>query len=225
MKSTFRALFFSFILFLSLNTAFADGEYQAMNNNPTIDAAAPLPPMKKGLYTKPFSEERMKEWVTVSGKWTVTTADTKTCLRCDPATLTRVVIGDKAWMDYAVEVRGRVDKWSSETLGDYGIIVRYVDPDNYYLFLYDHNPNVRALIIQKKVGGKLSTIAQQPFEYQTGQWYTFKGVVAGEHLEFYVGGKKMVSATVTDFKSGPAGLLVWLADTQLEGFQVSGPGE
>jgi hypothetical protein len=137
----------------------------------------------------------------------------------------RVVVGDKAWADYAVEVRGRVDKWTSETLGDYGIIARYVDPNNYYLFLYDSNPKVKTLIIQKKVGGVLTTLAQQPFEYKTGQWYTFQGVIAGDRLEFCVDGKKMLTATATDFKTGPAGLLVWLAETQFDGFAVTGPGE
>jgi hypothetical protein len=188
-------------------------------------AATPAPAMKKVLYAKPFSDEMMKEWVTVSGKWTVAVEDKKACLHADPAGIMRVVFGDKTWADYAVEVRGRVDKWTSDKLGDYGIVARYADPNNYYLFLYDSNPNVKGLIIQKKVAGKLTTLAQQPFEYKTGQWYTLKGVVAGEQLEFYVDGKKMLSATATDFKSGPAGLLVWLAETQLEGFGVTGPGE
>lgn len=185
-------------------------------------AAAPeMKEMKKVLYDKPFSDEMMKDWTTVAGKWTVVEEDKKVGLHPNQFG-TRVVVGDQAWADYAVEVRGRVDKWTNDKLGDYGIIARYVDPKNYYIFLYDSNPKVKALIIQKKVDGKLITIGSTPFDYKTGQWYSLRGVVAGDNLEFYVDGKKMVTATATEFKSGRPGLLVWLAEARLEGFRVLG---
>jgi hypothetical protein len=174
----------------------------------------------KVLYAQPFSEETMKAWTTIAGKWGLIVEDQKTYYRSEPAGA-RVVVGDKAWTDYTVEVRARVNQWTSEALGDYGIIARYVDPNNYYLFLYDHNPKVKALIIQKKVAGKLITIAQQPLEYEIGRWYTLRGVVTGDTLDFYLDGQKMLTATATEFKSGPAGLLTWLADVRYDAFKVT----
>jgi hypothetical protein len=184
--------------------------------------AAVTPEMKKVLYDKPFSDEMMKDWTLLAGKWTVVEEDKKPGLKTDPTGMTKILIGDKAWADYGAEVRGRVDKWTNDKFGDYGIIARYVDPKNFYLFLYDSNPKVKALIIQKKVDGKLITIGSTPFDYKTGQWYSLRGVVSGDNLEFYVDGKKMVTATATEFKSGQAGLLVWLTDARLEGFKVLG---
>ena len=177
----------------------------------------------KTLYAAaPYSESNFKDWTTISGKWDLATEEGKTHLHTNAAEgLARIVAGDKEWINYSVEVRARADKWFSEKNGDYGIIVRYTDPGNYYLFLYDNMPATRGLIIQKKVDNQLITIAEKPFSYELGRWYTFKGTISGNDLTFEVDGVKMLTAQATEVAKGPAGLLAWLTEVQFDGFKVT----
>ncbi len=177
------------------------------------------------LYGKPFSDDSLKDWMTVSGKWDLVQENGSTFLHTDSSGgLSRITVGSADWADYSVEVKTRIDKWFSDKAGDYGIIVRYVDPANYYLFLYDSNPSVKALIIQKKVGNKLITLAKQPFAYETGHWYTFKGIVKGNDLEFDVDGQKVLTASASEIPKGPAGFLAWLVDAKFDAVQVKPTG-
>ncbi len=191
-----------------------------------LDVAAQDASTSSPSYTKAFTEANLKDWTTVSGIWDLVQDGGKTYIHCSPAEgPARIVVGDKEWTDYSVEVTSRVDKWLSDKAGDYGLIVRYVGPGDYYLFLYDNNPAAKALIIQKKVGGKLITLASQPFDYETGHSYTFKGIVIGNTLEFDVDGKKMVTATAAEIPKGPAGLLAWQTDIKFDGFEVTAAGK
>ena len=70
--------------------------------------------------------------------------------------------------------------------------------------------------ITKKVGGTKTVLASTSYTLSTGTTYTFKAVLNGSTLDFYVNGVKQLTATDTSFTSGKFGLTTFNASAEFD---------
>ena len=132
--------------------------------------------------------------------------------------LSRTVVGEKTWSDYRVTARMKLGQ-TAHNRADYGIVARYQDPNNYYIFLY--KVEAKKFTIETKIKGKLKTVAEAPFELDAASWHEFQVTVVGENLSVTVDGKPVMQVTDAEFTAGPAGLLSYWADVACNRFEVA----
>lgn len=181
------------------------------------DAPPGSPPDKNlFLYASDFAK-KTNGWPVVSGSFQVENGSYRSRAITAENKLSRVIIGDNTWRDYTVEARLKLDQ-SVDPKADYGVIARYQDPNNYYMFLYKIAP--KTLVIERKLNGKLQVIAEAPLELEAGKWHDFKGTLSGGNLAVEVNGKKLAEVADDNFNVGGAGLLVYWADVSCARFNV-----
>ncbi|WP_419871177.1 immunoglobulin-like domain-containing protein [Candidatus Pristimantibacillus sp. PTI5] len=82
-----------------------------------------------------------------------------------------------------------------------GILARYTDVNNYYLFQLGDGK----FSLSKKVGGTVTTLLDYPAAVTAGQWYTMRLVVEGGVIKGYVDDKLIAQVTDASLSSGKAG--------------------
>ncbi len=169
--------------------------------------------------TKEFQWNDINNWTILNGVWKIKDEENKVYHSDAPDGLSRVV-GGECWIDYSIEVKVKLNKWyvHKTELIDFGIIARYDDINNYYIFLY--KVNQKSMVIEKKENGKLQVISQCEFDLKCDQWYTFKASLKSSLLEAYIDGQRITHATDASIKKGQAGLLVYFADVEFDDFKV-----
>lgn len=88
--------------------------------------------------------------------------------------------------------------------GAIGVMFRYVDADNYYRFSMDRQGNYRRLI--KKVGGKVSKLWEEQFQFSIGNAYELTIRTVGERLSVYLDGTHLLTVFDKDIEHGRVGL-------------------
>jgi hypothetical protein len=144
----------------------------------------------------------------VTGAYSIVTDGTKV-YKTTSATA-RAVVGDAASTNVDVSADIKVASWSATTGRTAGLMARYVDTNNYYLFVYEDG----YLQIKKKVGGTLTTVNQVAYTWNTGTTYTLRGTVSGSTLNLYVNGVLQVTGTTTGISAGRVGLISFNGDVR-----------
>lgn len=124
----------------------------------------------------------------------------------------RAVVGDPASSNVEVQAAVKVASWSGSTGLTAGLMARYIDANNYYLFIYEDGQ----LKIRKKVSGTLTTVASKAYTLNTGAWYTFKAVANGTTLTLSVNGVQQLTATTTGNTVGKVGLVSFRGDVRYD---------
>ncbi len=115
---------------------------------------------------------------------------------------TLAVAGESTWDNYRLQVRLRSDDDDAA-----GIVVRYVDEDNYYRLSVDQQRNYRRLV--KKENGVYTTLWEQAGGYTVGEPFTLTLDVAGTRLSGYFGGSRLFSVSDSAHAAGKIGLYSW----------------
>ncbi|WP_197479927.1 heparin lyase I family protein [Paenibacillus swuensis] len=165
---------------------------------PSAQAALALP------HWESFENGVANEFTTVSGTWFITSEGTQTYGAGYSTSLARVVAGESTWSNYSVESKVRVNYWGDPTTQSVGLMGRYTDADNYYMFTYEAPGELR---IKKKNNSNLTILQSKAFTFNTNKWYTFRAEMNGSTIRFYVDGKLELEVQDTAFTSGKAGLL------------------
>ncbi|MBB5867321.1 hypothetical protein F4553_000700 [Allocatelliglobosispora scoriae] len=124
----------------------------------------------------------------------------------------RAVVGDPTSTNVEVRADIKVASWATPTARTAGLMARYTDTNNYYLFIYEDGQ----LRIGKKVGGTLTTVASKAFALTTGAWYAFAATVTGNSLTLSVNGVEQLSTTTTGLTAGKVGLLSFNGDVRYD---------
>jgi hypothetical protein len=105
-------------------------------------------------------------------------------------------------------------------LGNAGLVFRYIDPSNYYMFRL--NDNVDKAELYKKVNGQFTLLASVSQSVATGQWYTLKVTVSGNNVKGYVNGTPIVDWTnpATQLTTGKAGFRLHSTSASFDDFLV-----
>ena len=156
-------------------------------------------------------------WTVIMGNWNIITDGTQVYHTLSTDNLSRSVAGNASWNNYTAEVKTKVNTWGNPTYWTTGIMGRYSDPNNYYLFIYEQPGQLH---IRKIVGGTQTTLASKTYTFNLNTWYTFKASMNGSTLALYVNGNQELSVTDTAFSTGKAGLISVFGDTRFDDFLV-----
>lgn len=152
-------------------------------------------------------------WSVLSGDFKAEAGAYRSRALTNETKLSRTLTGDKSWKNYTVEARVKLET-SAHKNSDYGLVARYQDGDNYYMFLY--KIRLKKIVIERKLKGKLQDIAEAPLDLPAGGWHTIAGTLVGDRIEVAVDGRKLAEVTDPNFGDGGIGLLVFWGDVQFD---------
>jgi hypothetical protein len=115
---------------------------------------------------------------------------------------TALVTGDPQWTDYRLSVTLRSDDDDA-----IGILVRYVDDENYFRFSLDAQRSYRRLI--KKEPGGVTTLWEDAGGFAVGEPFTLTLDAIGPRLVGYHGSTRLFSVIDNALPAGCVGLYCW----------------
>ena len=115
---------------------------------------------------------------------------------------TYAITGDSSWTDYRLIVR-----MCSDDDDAIGVIFRYVDEDNCYLFVLDAQRNYRRLV--KKTNGDITVLWEDDQGFTVGMPFTLTVEAAGARLVGHMDGTRLFALTDASHQSGQIGLYCW----------------
>ncbi|WP_438446362.1 sugar-binding protein [Gorillibacterium sp. sgz5001074] len=154
-------------------------------------------------FSDDFQDGKAEGWTPKGGNWWVSSTNgTAHYTQSDYFNSNSFsTIDDSSYGNYIVESKVRLN-WSDVDLGA-GLVARYQDPNNYYVF-YNR---AGKLEITRILNGKYTVLASRNYTMSVGEYYTFTAVLNNGALEFYVDGIKELSAIdATPLPPGKAGL-------------------
>jgi alpha-glucosidase (family GH31 glycosyl hydrolase) len=179
--------------------------------------STPSPTPGTVLFSDNFEDGDTVGWTAVNGTWAVATDGTKVYRQTTNTVAAKSYAGS-AWTNYAVSARIKAVSFLGSPAG-VGLYARYLDVNNAYSFQYYTSGNI--IKIQKVVGGTWTTLVSKAYTFSTGTWYTFKAVVNGSTLQFWVNGVKELETMDTAFTSGKICLDAHRADTCFDDVMVT----
>ncbi|MDQ3230853.1 MAG: PA14 domain-containing protein, partial [Pseudobdellovibrionaceae bacterium] len=126
-------------------------------------------------------------------------------------------MGEAEWKNYSIESKVRVNYWGHATTQAVGLIGRYQDDGNYYLFVYEAPGELR---IKRKLNGELTTLKSKSFTLNMNHWYNFRTEMIGGTLRFYVDGRLELEVQDGEFASGKAGLISVYASSRFDDLRL-----
>ncbi len=178
--------------------------------------AAGLAAERNPLFTTDFSSGA-NEWIVNGGTFAVEGGVFRSRATTEPNRLSRTVVGNRDWRDYRIVARMKLEQ-AANNRADFGLVARYQDPANYYVFLY--KVAAKKVTIETKIKNKLRTVAEASLELDPRLWHEFQVEAVGTELTVSVNGKVVTRASDGEFATGPAGLLAFWADVQCKSFEV-----
>jgi hypothetical protein len=172
------------------------------NTNTNFDKTSWNPTIAYVPFSDHFEDGNTDGWTTNGGTWSVVTDGTKMYQQSTASGSSSSSAGNLDWTDYTYIADVKPTSFTDSS-GTVGILARYVDSNNYYNFRYTNDGKLR---ISKKVGGVTTVLVNTPYTVNTGTTYTFKAVVNGSSLQFYVNGNLELSTTDSSFSSGKVAL-------------------
>ena len=176
----------------------------------SVAVVAPRTALAATSVNENFEDSVAGGFTVASGSYSIVTDGTK-AYRTTSGTA-RVVFGDPASSNTEVQADVKVASWATSSSRTAGLITRYTDTSNYYLFIYEDGQ----LMIRRKVAGVLTTVASKAYSLNQGTWYRFKGSVNGSTITMWVNGVQALSATVTGLNTGKSGLISFNGDIRYD---------
>lgn len=132
---------------------------------------------------------------------------------------THAVAGSPAWGDYSLQATVKPtddDGW--------GMIIRYVDKENYYRFLTVQDPgnNGPFMRIDKVVKGTPQVLAERKDALPYNTAYQMKFEAMGPMLTVYVNGAKALEARDSSFAAGKVGFMTYACSIEVSKVLVVG---
>ncbi|MBU0992784.1 MAG: DUF1080 domain-containing protein [Proteobacteria bacterium] len=115
---------------------------------------------------------------------------------------TYVINGDSGWTDYELDV-----SLASKDDDAIGVMFRYQDPNNYYLFVMDRERKYRRLV--KKTNGENILLAEDSVQYEQNTWYQVKIKAVGRKIMIMIDDAPVFEVEDDALKSGKVCLYCW----------------
>jgi hypothetical protein len=169
------------------------------------------------LFQDDFEDGDAAGWTTVSGSWSIATDGTKVYRQSSTSGEAIVYAGFDTWTDYTYEAKVKL----STASGNVGLVFRYADASNFYMFRL--NDNGDKVELYKRVGGTLTLVASSTQTITTGQFYTLKVIVKGNNIKGYVDGVGKIDWTnaATQLSSGKIGFRMSVTSASVDNSIVS----
>ena len=168
-----------------------------------------------------FDDDNADGWEVIDGTWDVTGG--QYCQDAgNPDTIT--VAGNTAWQDYTFSVKATGDVLDDDIMG---VVFRYQNEDNYYIFTMDAFPNRpdrpdRGYYRLLKIRSGTETIIDEKLgTFNPGQEYTIKVELLGNNIKVYVDAFPVFDVPDTSpISSGKIGLYAWYLDACFDDVEV-----
>ncbi|HEY0827609.1 MAG TPA: family 16 glycoside hydrolase [Bacilli bacterium] len=194
-------------------------EYSGSDPTPTpspTPSPTPTPPPGT-LLQDDFEDGDAVGWTTVGGSWSIATDGTKVYSQISTSGTAIAYAGDSSWVDYTYQAKVKLNS----TNGNVGILFRYADASNFYMFRLNDNGN--KVELYKSVGGTLTLLSSVANTVNTGQFYTLKAVVTGNNVKGYLDGVEKINWTngTTQLSSGKIGFRMASSSAKFDDVQVT----
>ena len=143
------------------------------------------------VFSDDFEDGNSTGWTVVNGTWSVATDGTKVFKRTDTTGTGLSYAGTSTWANYTVESRIKIYNAGATVLT--GILARYSDSSNYYMFRI--HEGLDKVQLYKNKAGSWSLLQQTAMTIDPNTWYTLKLVLNGTSLTGYVDDVQKVSVT------------------------------
>lgn len=169
------------------------------------------------LFTDDFEDGNSNDWATTGGSWGVTTEDSKVLVQDSVYGEAIASAGNTAWTDYTLEADVKLRKAG----GNGGILFRFQDVNNFYMFRLNDTGNVAELY--KKIGGQMSLLQSVPVTVNPGQMYRLKVTVQGAAVSGAIDGTSVLTWTGsgTQLTSGKIGVRVHSTSASFDNVKVT----
>ena len=126
-----------------------------------------------------------------------------------------LMFGSVDWTDYTLEVKVQLQADSSGGIG-----LRF-NEGPHYIFWVDEATDLVGVTEAASAG--IDILGEESFTIEPGTWYSLKGVAAGNNLEFYINGERVIKVEHGDQSAGMAGICVLRGSILFEDFVLTGP--
>ncbi|WP_135548186.1 family 16 glycoside hydrolase [Paenibacillus cymbidii] len=167
-------------------------------------------------YSENFESGTAAGWTVASGTWTVVNDGTKVYQTLSADSISRSVFGASTWDNYQTTLSFKVNGWGSSQFQTVGLLSRYTDVNNYYLFTYD----LGVLNIKKKVAGVSTVLASTPYSLSVGTWHTITAVSDHARLRLLLDGVEVLTAVDLTFAAGPAALITAYGNVSFDNVSI-----
>lgn len=169
------------------------------SSTPTPTPTATPTPAGGVLFSDDFEDGTADGWTPVTGSWSVVTDGTKVYKNSSTSGESLSYAGQTTWSNYAVEAKIKAINPKAV-----GIVGRYGDSSNYYMFRL-HIEFDKAQLY-KKVGGTFTLLQEVTYDFSAGTWYTLKLELNGTTLKGYVNGVQQISVSDSSLTAGSIGV-------------------
>lgn len=166
------------------------------------------------------------KWNVISGKWGYKYDETKVLNTFPDDSLSRCVIGSELWDNVSLNTKIKVNGWGSEIFRTAGVLLRFLDTNNYYILGFEfnnpnHEPEKMQLVIKRKYAGVITILETKDFELEFGKYYTLEAAVINNKLILYVNGREELFAFDDSLKTGRAGLISCFGDVYYDDLVIN----
>jgi pectate lyase len=173
------------------------------------------------LFADDFEDGVADGWTKSGGSWSVMTDGSRAYQQSGTSSDARALVGG-TWSDQAVQVRVKPGGWGGSAR-QVAVLARAQNTSSYYYLALS---NAGSVVLGKRSGGALSTLASAPTTVTTGTWHTLRLEAFGATLRGFVGNTQLVTATDGTFVAGRVGLAAYYAAATFDDVQVTDvPGD
>ncbi|MDI4644431.1 family 16 glycoside hydrolase [Cohnella hashimotonis] len=141
------------------------------------------------LLSDDFEDNDISDWTVSGGSWGTATDGSVTLSQNTSAGEAVAYKGNGIWSDYTYSARVKL----LTSFGNAGLLFRYADNANYYLFRLNDSGDKAELY--KKSGGTMTLVSSAGCTVNPGQWAAMKVKVVGSSITGYVDGVQLVQWT------------------------------
>ncbi len=155
------------------------------------------------LFSQDFSvDENLDAWSSTSNQWKIVESGDEKYLTHPGNCNTIISTGDASWTDYTYSA----DVVITGTLASPGLLFRYQNDNNFYMFLY--TPTEGLLRLYKRVNGTFTVLKDVSKSLQLNKAYQFEVKVHGDEIICYVDNEMILTCTDSTFSTGKIGVRI-----------------
>jgi len=179
----------------------------------------PAPTSPASLFSDNFESGDAGNWTPVSGSWSIVTDGSNVYKQTNTTGESIVYAANSLWTNYSVQADVKLFNTAATNTAS-GIVARYTDSNNYYMFRL--NSDAGQVQLYKKAGGTFTLLQSTVMTININTWYTLKLVLDGSSITGYVDGVQKAFATDGSLTSGYIGFRTYYQSAAIDNVIVAG---
>ena len=174
------------------------------------------------LFSDNFEDGNANGWSRSNGTWAIVTDGSLVFRQSATNTDARVRAGSTSWTDYSVQARVKAIAFNGT--GRYVALIARAENSNHFYYLALQNGN--QLVLAKRIGDTITTLASRSFTVSLNTFFTLRVDVRGASLTGFVNGVQQLAATDGEIPAGAIGGATFFASGSFDDVVVtslSGP--